>query len=405
MARSDEFLPIWIWGLIICVFATALTALGLVLQKYSHTLNASSPKAGTKSVYYRQPWWIVGFAIFAVAQVINLVSMAMAPQVMLSCLGATALIFNAIFAWLILDEELHLFEGGLICGMVFSVIMVISTTPVVDADPAARDVFRECVSPLFEFFFLVLAACIMAMLAFLRFGVVESSMARQVPEIAPVAWTVCAAAASGYTVNLFKASSEFIMAWTETRPLTHWECYVVLVGAFAFGIAQVHCLNCALNRGSAMLVVPLYFSLALLAQLGISEAISVDVPQTPLHIAIFVSGIVLILVFIVLFVRTKIAYEEKPDAEIEEVFENVFQSWPTTPVAKAATEATSLLAGVPTPPENPPDLEYEEQHSLNLSLVSNRERTLSTYDCQSFEDSFEGRERTYTVSMIGLGIA
>jgi len=401
--------PLWLWGIIICVFATALTALGLVLQKLSHTLNAQKPRNDEKAVYYKQPWWLAGFSIFAVAQIINLVSMAMAPQVMLSCLGATALIFNAVFAWWILGEELHFFEVGLIFGMVFSVTMVISTTPVIDTNPTAGNVLNDSVGPLFEFRFLALGAGLLAILTFLRFAVIDSALAKRVPDLAPVTWTLCSAVASGYTVNLFKASSEVIMSWPETRPLLHWECYVVLAGAFGFGAVQVHFLNCALNLGTAMMVVPTYFSLALLAQLGISEAIAVDVPETPLKVALFICGIALILVFIVLFVRAKIAYEEQPDADFEEVFDIAVKSWPSSPTkagsgfqswpsspTKAASEESKLL---PDAPSTPP-------HVGSPFLM--RERSLSMqsgYDCDAFQDSFQGRERTYTVSVIGLGIA
>jgi len=404
-------LPIWLWGVIICIIATALTSLGLVLQKLSHTLNAQKPDNEKRTVYYRQPWWIAGFAIFVVAQLINLISMSMAPQVMLSCLGATALVFNAVFAWLILEEELHLFEVGLIFGMLFSVMMVISTTPVLDSDPAAIDVFAVSVAPLFEGKFLLLGAGTIASLTFLRFVVIESAWAQQVPDLPPVIWTLCAAVASGYTVNLFKATSEFVMAWPVTQPLLHWQCYVVLAGACAAGAAQVHCLNCALNLGSAMMVVPTYFSLALLAQLGISEAIVVDVPQTIGGTVIFISGIVLVLVFLFVLVRAKIAYEEQPDAELNEVLDRALQSWPSSPMKNAITEATSLLSeGPSTPPKFniPQDAESPMAGmTASFTTLSARERglSISTYDCESFQDSFEGRDRTYTVSVIGLGIA
>jgi len=407
-------LPLWLWGIVICVLATALTALGLVLIKYSHTLNAQISKDEAKTVYYKQPWWLAGFAIFAVAQVINLISMSMAPQVMLSCLGATALIFNAVFAWLILDEALHLFEIGLVSGMLFSVIMVISTTPIINARPTAGTVLDEIVGPLFEISFLMLGAVIIAALALLQLTVHESAMARRMPDLTPVTWTLCSAAASGFTVNLFKASSEFLMAWPETRPLTHWKCYVVLVSACGFGALQVHCLNCALNLGSAMMVVPLYFSLALLAQLGISEAIAVDIPQTPLQSVIWISGIVSILVFIFVFVRTKIAYEEQPNAELDEVLDRAFQSWPSSPTKTG--ESTGLL---PASPEDKMEKLRQRwantaDHEANMGMSPSSARSLtaldrgmsmSSYDCDAYQDSFMGDERSYTVSVIGLGIA
>lgn len=400
-------LPLWFWGVLICVAATAMTALGLVLQKFSHTLNAKTSKS---VVYYRQQWWLVGFFIFAIAQVVNLISMSMAPQVMLSCLGATALVFNAVFARMILEEELHRFELLVMLGMVSAVVMVISNTPVTSGS-ATETALSNIVGPLFEFRFLAIAAFVLVSLFTLRCAV-DMRFVRSFPALDPLTWALCAAASSGYTVNLFKATSEFVMAWPTTRPLVHWECYVTLIAALGFGISQVHCLNRALNAGRAMMVVPTYFALGLLSQLGIAETIVSDFPRTTLGRAIFISGIVLILVFIVLLVRAKIAYEEQPDAEIEEVLGRTFSdTWPSSPVnARDPSDTTALLAAVPKPPliqqnwKSMPDLETDATDPLPIPRQT-RCSSCSALDAEAFQDSFEGRERMYSVSLIGLGIA
>lgn len=415
---STSAAPLWLWGVLICVFATGLTSLGLVLQKFSHTLNERRVKElNEKSVvYYRQPWWLVGFSIFAVAQVINLISMSMAPQVMLSCLGATALIFNAIFACILLEEELRLLEGLIMFGMLLAVMMVIATTPIIATGAGADLVLHDILHPLFAFRFLSLTLFLLVVLVALRFTVVNEAVVRRVPDLDPVAWTICAAVSSGFTVNLFKAVSELLTVWDKTRPYAHWQCYLILLAACVFGVSQVHCLNKALNLGRAMMVVPTYFSLGLLAQLGISEAIIVDVPQTTLPIAIWICGIVLILVLIVLLVRAKIAVEIlPPDASNEEVFEKALGSpkalrthWPSTPQNKEATDTTALLSGVLPVPQMPSRLSTSlPPPELEGSLVPPRQRfnSWSAWDPERFQDSFEGRERIYSVSVIGFGIA
>lgn len=406
---STSAAPLWLWGVLICVFATGLTSLGLVLQKFSHTLNERRVKElNEKSVvYYRQPWWLVGFSIFAVAQVINLISMSMAPQVMLSCLGAIALIFNAMFACIILEEELRLFEALIMFGMLVAVMMVIATTPIIATGAGADLVLTDILDPLFAFRFLALAVFLLVVLFALRFTVVNENMARRMPDLDPVAWTICAAVSSGFTVNLFKAVSELLTVWHKIRPFTHWQCYAILLVAVLCGVSQVHCLNKALNLGRAMMVVPTYYSLGLLAQLGISETIIVDVPQTTLPIAIWIGGIVLILALIVLLVRARIAGEIlPPDASNEEVFEKAW-SPRKTPQNKEATDTTALLAGVLPVPHLPSRLSTSlPPPEMEASLpCRQRFNSWSAWDPERFQDSFEGRERIYSVSVIGFGIA
>lgn len=412
---SYEMVPLWLWGVLVCVFATGLTALGLVLQKYSHMLNSISTRS---VVYYRQPWWLVGISIFAIAQVINLISMSLAPQVMLSCLGATALIFNAVFARIILEEELHAFEVGVMLGMSVAVVMVIATTPVPHTGELT---LGEIIEPVMSVQFLAIAACLFISLFLLRLLVLDAKYVTQVPDIEPATWVLCSAAASGYTVNLMKVVSMYVAAWPRTKPHQHWECYVILILACICGIGQVHCLNRGLNTGRAMMVVPTYFALGLLAQLGISELIVLDVPLDPASSIIFATGIVLILVFIVLLVRAKIAYEVDPAAPIDEVAEKVFVSWPSTPVAADSqeSEARALLDAVPSSPSTPslythlskslPPEDLEKEADLSpFHRLSSKDRSISwsgTWDNDAFKESFEGRQRTYTVSLIGFGVA
>lgn len=399
-------IPTWLWGVLICVFATAATALGLVLQKLSHTLNERGKK---NVVYYRQTWWLVGFTIFMAAQIVNVIPMALTPQVMLSCLGATALIFNALFACIILQEELHFLEAATMFGIVIGVVMVISTTPA--APPKENESLQDFIGPIVSWPFIMVSAFVLTFCLFLRFAVLNSSLANGFLEIGPLVWTFLSAVSSGYTVNLFKAVSQLLVTWSSTRPYLHWECYVILAIALICGVSQVHCLNCALNMGRAMVVVPTYFALALLAQLILSEVVVVCLPETPAHGVIFAAGIVVILVLVALLARAKIEYENDPAAQIDEVIERALSMSPKNSMSPLNMSRQSS-------PKFPPSLE-PSQHSMpsmrdvvgDVNFVDAesvpllRPRTMSSYDPDVFLDSFEGRQRSYTVSVTGgLGV-
>lgn len=248
--------------------------------------------------------------IWSLGEILNFLSMALAPQVMLSCLGATALIFNALFGRLILQELMHEYEIMAIFGMICSVVMVISTTPV-PADSVVLgkkedgyDLLLQILGHIFALRFLILTVSIVLALAALRISAILK------PDITPLVWTCYSAISSGYAVTFFKACSEFVTRWNTTLPYLHWQCYGVFLLGGLSGISQIHCLNHALGLGRAVVVVPAFCTLGLLAQLGISEVVCVDAPRSPIQATIFAVGIFLTIVFIVMLVRTRMAYED-----------------------------------------------------------------------------------------------
>merc|ERR1719446_803954 len=101
---------------------------------------------------------------------------------MLSCLGATALIFNAVFARIILEEELHAFEVGVMLGMSSAVVMVIATTPV----PHTGELnLEQIIKPVMSIQFLAVAAALFISLFLLRLLVPDAKYVTQVPDIEP----------------------------------------------------------------------------------------------------------------------------------------------------------------------------------------------------------------------------
>ncbi|CAE8596817.1 unnamed protein product, partial [Polarella glacialis] len=140
--------------------ASALTALGLVLQKYSHTDNE---RCGKTRLYYKQPWWLMGLAIFGIGQAVNLIAMALTPQTMLSCLGALSLVFNAVFAWSILRETVRTSEILPMAGMILGALLVVASTPVAPSHrhASAGEIIGGA---MWQFFFVLTAALLLVLL-------------------------------------------------------------------------------------------------------------------------------------------------------------------------------------------------------------------------------------------------
>lgn len=86
--------------------ASFIQSLGLTIQRKSHLLNESLALARRKTEWKR-PLWLVGFAIFLIANIGGTVfQIGALPIVMLAPLGAVSLIYNAVLARFLLNDLL-----------------------------------------------------------------------------------------------------------------------------------------------------------------------------------------------------------------------------------------------------------------------------------------------------------
>ena len=86
--------------------ASFIQSLGLTIQRKSHLLNESLAPARRKTEWKR-PLWLIGFAIFLVANIGGTVfQIGALPIVMLAPLGAVSLLYNAVLARFLLNDLL-----------------------------------------------------------------------------------------------------------------------------------------------------------------------------------------------------------------------------------------------------------------------------------------------------------
>lgn len=373
--------PLWEWGVFICLCGTLLTALGLVLQKFSHTKNAGDPAA---VVYYRQPWWQFGFSVFLFGQIMNLVAMGMALQAVLSSLGAGALIFNAIFAWMILGERILRLELLSMGGMVAGAFVVTCFHPAGQRLITGTHGVQEIVSPLFSAPFLWLTGGIVLFLVLLR-----TAMVTFFPANFSIYLALCSAVSSGYTIALFKCISFLFLSWKTVHPLAHWQFYLVLAVALVLCVLQIHTLNLALHLGRAMTVVPVVFAFSLMAQISLCEVAYKEMRGiTGIQAALSFGGVVLIMISIAALVRVKIKGEPlQEDAEKASL---------TVPLLREGSKSEPHLGGRTWSRDAVDTIPVPRTWSLDVEAI-----TMSSLDFQSLRDSPEGRYRAYTVSVTG----
>jgi drug/metabolite transporter (DMT)-like permease len=369
----------WEIGVCLSVIGSGLTSCGLVLQKYSHSENA---RKGQHVLFFRQPLWLAGLAVFICGQVGNVVAMAFAPQTMLSCLGALSLVWNALFAFFLLRERVLLAELLSMLGMIGGVLMVISSTPVVEEPEHLHrnKTVADVVSTLMdaEFFGVAFAfALVLTVGIFL--------VQRAMPGMESIYWAFATAVAGGYTVTLFKCTAN---VFARVRfPWNDAKFYVVVGTAVVLCLTQVHTLNLALKKGNAVTVVPVYFSMGVLMQLLQAEVAykELDTLSGRKNVAIFISGVGLVLVGIIAMVRAKIAAEEEDEGREEPCDEVERQLSPAQAMAPKS-ESTPLL---------------EAQLGTRTLGKRQRLRSMPHIDPSMFQESFGGSERRYTISLTG----
>lgn len=373
----------WEIGVCLSIIGSGLTSCGLVLQKYSHSENA---RKGQPVLFFRQPLWLAGLAVFICGQVGNVVAMAFAPQTMLSCLGALSLVWNALFAFFLLRERVLLAELLSMLGMIGGVLMVISSTPVVEEPEHLHrnKTVAEVVSTLMDAEFFGVAFTFALVLTVGKFLV-----QRVTPGMESIYWAFATAVAGGYTVTLFKCTAN---VFARVRfPWNDVKFYVVVGTAVVLCLVQVHTLNLALKKGNAVTVVPVYFSMGVLMQLLQAEVAykELDTLSGRKNVAIFISGVGLVLVGIIAMVRAKIAAEEEEEEE-----------GPEEPCDEVERQLSPAQA-IPAPPKCESTPLLEAQLGTRMLGKRNRLRSMPHIDPGMFRESFGGSDRRYTISFTG----
>ncbi|KAJ8584315.1 hypothetical protein M405DRAFT_798173 [Rhizopogon salebrosus TDB-379] len=110
--NQDISIPL---GISIGLLASFVQSLGLAIQRRSHVLNSQLSEQDQK-IEHRRPLWLIGFAIFMTSNILgSFIQIASLPVVILAPLGAVSLLWNALFARLLLRPRM-LLGTALIAG-------------------------------------------------------------------------------------------------------------------------------------------------------------------------------------------------------------------------------------------------------------------------------------------------
>ena len=373
--------PQWLLGVVLCLLGAAFTNLGLTLQKLSFlrldALTAHLPPSSQPSACL-QPLWLVGFSIFLVGQVGGMIAMGFSSQSVVATLGSFSLVTNAVFAPLILGEQLT-------AALVLSIVIIMAGSVVVilssnhdNQDYTLSELMALFRRDLFVLYMTVLALCLAACVWMMvrehrrwrqqqqlqagegdsgdainsdgesvqvpvsvslpssprkpllspsaSFDSVESEEApaspaspQNAPTLSSFTPTLTAAILSSISVMLGKCTMQLIKTSVTgdnqfRSPVSFVLCAVFIVAA----VASVHLLNTGLRRGAALFVVPFYYvsstSLAIVGGLVYFEEFS---RFSAPQMVVFFGGVALTVLGVWISTRGQMEEEER-EAEEED---------------------------------------------------------------------------------------
>ena len=114
----------WLLGVGLCIAGAAFTNLGLTLQKLCFVRIDSLNLPPHKKPSFFQPLWVLGLTLFLIGQAGGMVAMGFSSQSVVATLGSFSLVTNAIFAPLILGEQLTWM-------LVVSIVVIMSGSAIV----------------------------------------------------------------------------------------------------------------------------------------------------------------------------------------------------------------------------------------------------------------------------------
>lgn len=255
VSEQNGKFPSWVCGVVLTLFSSTLTSLGLVLQKYSHIQDTRKESSSGK--YYLQGWWVTGFAIWIFAQVVNLGAMGLAPQAVLSCLGSWTIICNIVIARVVLTEQVGCTEVMAMVGLLSGCALVLVGAPHEMAPHVSGEVHT--------IWTLLISRESLALTMVLGFATVALKTVLS----GAVYWVFIAAVLTGFTAVLFKCVSLMLVASPAGMP-SPWVCsqaYAIVFFAVVCGVLEIHTLNLALRLGKAVVLTPIYLSTGMLSQI------------------------------------------------------------------------------------------------------------------------------------------
>jgi uncharacterized membrane protein len=314
----------WFLGILLTLVGTTLSAIGLMIQKYAHALQAKQEAmaseaalgsggiaseagggrepepepgergslrlrqvsmragAGRRPHYFLSWWWLLGISVFLSGHIVCYVALGFGAQVVLSCLNVWTMVVTFLVAPVLLGETVNSQKALSVAVIIFGVSLVTAFGPREEVEFSVERLVGSLRSESFVEFTALALAC--GFVLYVRVLYVVDS------QRSAFEYAAGAAMLGWYSVLCAKCSSGLLLATLRNavagppHPLTTaarfaeiltgpveeaWRSVVpwlFLASMVVLALSNVHLMNMALRVGEGVLVVPVYESLSILGQ-------------------------------------------------------------------------------------------------------------------------------------------
>ena len=304
-------------GALIAVFANFLVSLSLTVQKLAHIKNEAATEAARANVaslnpkdrtdaaiaakgYWQLPWWWLGIAINAVGEFGNLIAYGYAPTFVVAPLGATTVMFNSIFAVVILKERFRRQDAACLLAILVGIVMIVWSNDGEEHMPLTVD---ATISNFFNTWqCITLVSVSLTAIACLQLYI--HLRRTSITSMFPFLWN--ASIISMYTVLCSKAAIMWMRA-PEAGHLTQLPyvlLWIMLALVVVTAVWSMHYLQMALQAFESSHTVPTLFTLfTLCCVVGAALVFQEFEALSPLTMALFIIGLSLSILGVFLLAR------------------------------------------------------------------------------------------------------
>eukprot|EP00933_Yihiella_yeosuensis_P061812 TRINITY_DN64672_c0_g1_i1.p1 TRINITY_DN64672_c0_g1~~TRINITY_DN64672_c0_g1_i1.p1 ORF type:complete len:393 (+),score=59.25 TRINITY_DN64672_c0_g1_i1:180-1358(+) len=257
----------WMIGVAINLVGATLTAVGLLLQKYSHNTTSKlddQEAKKRKDWYFLEARWLGGTAVWILGNIVCWVASGLAPQSLLSGLGVWNIVASLAAGFYFFGEPVTqktLIGAGM---LVFGCFWVILSGPREYQTQTVKIIEQELTHP-------VSIAIALTTAAFLTYMAVVSAQRRADRRSSLTSMEYVSIAASfAWYACIFSRSMAALLV-TSVRQwdpeFATWLFWALLVGFLASAVLNMHFLNQAMKVGDVTVVFPTYTAMAMTGEI------------------------------------------------------------------------------------------------------------------------------------------
>nr|POF05067.1 putative magnesium transporter nipa4 [Quercus suber] len=252
-------------GLVLAVSSSVFIGSSFIIKKKGlKKAGTTGTRAGSGGYsYLSEPWWWAGMLTMIVGEIANFAAYAYAPAILVTPLGALSIIFSAVLAHFILEENLHIF------GVLGCVLCVVGSTTIVLHAPQERNIHsvKEVWQLATEPGFIVYACIVVILAAVLMF--------RYVPRYGQTHMVVyigiCSLMGSLTVMSVKALGIGLKLTFSGMNQFIYFQTWFFTVVVAVCCLLQINYLNKALDTFNTAVVSPVYYvmftSLTILASM------------------------------------------------------------------------------------------------------------------------------------------